>query len=163
MALAGLPGMNAPTMQLRTPSFRHGGFIPPNHTCDGRGETPELRWDGAPDGTRSFVLLVEDPDAPGGTLTHWVRYDIPADTRELGDDTDGPGLTGTNDFQTEDWRGPCPPPNHGEHRYFFRLYALDVETLDLPEGVRIDEVRERSEGHVLGTSELMGRYRRKTD
>lgn len=149
-------------MQFRSRSFGQGEMIPSRHTCEGRDLPPELEWTGAPDATRSFVLFVEDPDAPSGTFTHWVRYDIPSGVRALDEDQFQIGLTGTNDFQTTDWKGPCPPPNHGDHRYFFRLFALDVSSLDLPPGARIDQVRERMSGHIVGSAELMGRYRRST-
>lgn len=147
-------------MQLRTPAFGNGESIPRRHTGDGEDAAPELQWTDAPEGTRSFALLVEDPDAPDGTYTHWVRYDIPAESREL--HGDGVGLTGTNDAQQQQWKGPYPPPNHGDHRYFFRLFALDVPSLGLPAGARIDEVRARMDGHVLGSAQLMGRYQRTT-
>lgn len=149
-------------MRLESPAFREGEFIPGRYTCEGADVPPDLRWTGVPGGTRSLALLVEDPDAPNGTFVHWVRYDIPKAAKALTSYQVDTGVGGRNDFENETWGGPCPPPNHGDHRYFFRLYALDVPTLGLPPGARAAEVRARMEGHVLADAELMGRFRRMT-
>lgn len=145
---------------LTSPAFAHDDTIPLVHTCDGEDAQPVLGWMHAPEGTKSFVLIVDDPDAPAGTFTHWVRFDIPADTAQLaGNDV---GIGGRNDFHHDRYGGPCPPPKHGQHRYFFKLHALDIETLGLKAGAPRQEVEQAMEGHVLGTAKLIGRYERKT-
>jgi len=146
-------------MTLSSPSFTPGGLIDAHHTCEGRNVSPELRWTAVPDGARSFVLIVEDPDAPSGTFTHWVLFDIPGDTHSLPEVADV-GVAGRNDFQQVRYGGPCPPPKHGQHRYFFRLYALDVAGLGLPAGATREQVEASMEGHILGEAELMGRFAR---
>jgi Raf kinase inhibitor-like YbhB/YbcL family protein len=146
-------------MTLTSPSFERDGLIAAHNTCDGRNVSPELRWTAVPDGTRSFALIVDDPDAPSGTFTHWVLFDIPGDARSLAEGADV-GVAGRNDFQQSGYGGPCPPPRHGQHRYYFRLYALDVAGLGLPEGAPREELESTMEGHVLAESELMGRFSR---
>lgn len=147
---------------LTSPSFVPDGLISATFTCDGENTSPELKWIHAPDGTRSFALIVDDPDAPNGTFTHWVLFDIPADTKHLRGEVSDIGVKGRNDFQQVGYGGPCPPPNHGQHRYYFRLYALDVDSLQLPAGASRPEVETAIEGHILDQAELMGRYERTT-
>jgi len=146
-------------MTLTSPSFTQGGLISAHHTCDGRDVSPALRWTAAPEGAKSFALIVEDPDAPNGTFTHWVLFDIPADSHGLSEGADV-GTAGRNDFQQVSYGGPCPPPKHGQHRYFFRLYALDVAGLGLPAGATRQELEAAMEPHILAQAELMGRYAR---
>jgi len=110
----------------------------------------------------SFALIVEDPDAPNGTFTHWVLFDIPGETRELPEGVSGIGVGGRNDFQHDHYGGPCPPPNHGAHRYYFRLSALDIESLGLKAGARRSEVEEKMQGHMLAETQLMGQFKRTT-
>lgn len=148
--------------RLITPAFRNGELIPQRHTCDGDDVSPRLEWGEGPAGTRSFALIVDDPDAPGGTFTHWVLHDLPADVHELPEGDGSIGVAGRNDFHKDGYGGPCPPPNHGHHRYFFRLYALDIEALDLPPGAARGAVEERMEGHILARSDVMGKYQRLT-
>lgn len=143
---------------LTSPDFAPGGIIPKEFTCDGRDTPPPLAWMHPPQGARSLVLIVDDPDAPQGTFTHWLKFNIPTDVDDLS--AGGVGVEGKNDFQKDGYGGPCPPPRHGQHRYYFRLYALDVEALDLKEGARRDALEAAMEGHVLGHTELMGRYER---
>ncbi len=144
---------------LTSPDFGTDSPIPRKLTCDGANNSPALEWMHPPKGTQSFALIVDDPDAPDGTFTHWVLFDIPADA--AGIPTGGKiGTSGRNDFQQEGYGGPCPPPNHGDHRYFFKLFALDVESLDLDPGARKPEVENAMKGHILDQTELMGRYRR---
>jgi Raf kinase inhibitor-like YbhB/YbcL family protein len=133
-------------LTLECSAFENGAEIPTEFTADGLDRPPDLRWAHAPDGTRSLVLIMDDPDAPSGTFTHWVRYDLPE------------GKDGRNDFQTVGYRGPAPPPRHGGHRYFFHLYALDVDSLGLPPGAPRMQVEEAMRGHVLDETTLMGRY-----
>ena len=149
-----------PTFSLSSPAFVAGGDIPRQFTCDGEGIPPHLIWTGAPDGTRSFVLIVDDPDAPRGTFTHWVVFDIPCDRGDLpsGARSDAVGVPGRNSRGEIGYMGPCPPS--GAHRYFFRLSALDVETLGLIAGASRNQVEEAMRAHVIGAAELMGRYNR---
>lgn len=147
---------------LSSPNFTADGIIPTAFTCDGEDSSPELKWIHPPEGARSFVLIVEDPDAPKGTFTHWVLFDIPGDVQRLPSGTQEVGINGRNDFQRDGYGGPCPPPNHGQHRYFFILFALDVESLNLDAAVKRDEIERAMEGHVLEQAELMGRYERTT-
>jgi Raf kinase inhibitor-like YbhB/YbcL family protein len=145
-------------LSLTSSAFQHGAEIPARHTCDGEDLSPALVWSGVPDGTRSLALLVEDPDAPSGTFTHWLVWGIDPAAEALGEGEAAP-VEGSNGFGTAGYRGPCPPPGHGPHRYFFRLYALDVE-VDLPAGASRAELEGALEGHVLAGAELIGRYER---
>jgi len=147
---------------LTSPAFVPDGMIPPVFTCDGDNTSPELKWVHPPDAVRSFALIVDDPDAPRGTFTHWVLFDIPAATNRLPSAARGVGVEGRNDFQHDGYGGPCPPPNHGQHRYDFRLFALDIETLHLKTGASRAEVEKAIQGHILDQAELMGRYERTT-
>lgn len=149
--------------KLTSPAFADGASIPRRHTCDGENRSPHLTWRDAPPGTRSFALIVDDPDAPSGTFTHWVLFDVPAGTTEL---PDAPplgtvGRSGRNDFGKKGYGGPCPPKGHGPHRYFFKLSALDVETLGVSDGATPAAVEKAMQGHVLTTAQLVGRYERK--
>jgi Raf kinase inhibitor-like YbhB/YbcL family protein len=150
-------------MILKSRVFSEGGMIPAQYTCDGEDLSPHLSWSGAPEGTRSFAVICEDPDAPAGTWVHWVLYDLPPAATELPDQVapEGSpsvgGSQGTNDFKRIGYGGPCPPG--GTHRYFFRLYALDRMT-GLPPGATRKQAVQAMEGHVLAEARLMGRYRR---
>jgi len=150
-------------MKLDSSAFSANALIPPKYTCDGQDISPPLQWDEPPPGTQSFVLIVDDPDAPGRTFVHWVVYDIPAVLRELPQQVptqktlaDG-SIQGRNDFGKFGYGGPCPPS--GTHRYFFKLYAL-AQTLGLAEGATKDKVVAAMEGHILASAELIGRYSR---
>src|SRR5512143_456320 len=122
------------TFTLTISAFAEGGLIPAKFTCEGANVSPELRWNDAPAGTRSFALIVDDPDAPVGTFTHWVLFDIPADRAALAMGTGAIGVPGKNDFGRAGYGGPCPPRGHGPHRYYFTLYALDIASLKLKAG-----------------------------
>ncbi|MCS7312501.1 MAG: YbhB/YbcL family Raf kinase inhibitor-like protein [Acidobacteria bacterium] len=153
-------------MHLSSRSFQDQQAIPTRFTCDGTDTSPHLAWSEAPAGTQSFVLIMDDPDAPVGTFTHWVVYDIPAHQTELPEgfpkQADVGGVKqGVNDFRRVGYGGPCPPKGHGRHRYFFKLYALDVPTLGLPGGARRTEVEARMRGHVLAEAQCMGTYERR--
>jgi Raf kinase inhibitor-like YbhB/YbcL family protein len=142
---------------LGSSAFHDGGTIPARFTCEGDDLAPPLAWSGAPEGTRSFALIMDDPDAPGRVFTHWLLYDVPADATAL---QAPPGRTFPNDFGKAGYRGPCPPPGHGPHRYFFTLYAVDVPTLPVRGKGR--PALERALGaHTLATARLMGRYERR--
>lgn len=144
--------------RISSPAFADGADIPLRHTCDGDNISPRLTWTDVPGGTRSLALVVDDPDAPGGTFTHWVLYDIPAVTRELGQGG-ATGTSGRNGFGRSGYGGPCPPHGDPPHRYRFTLHALDVPSLAVRNGTR-EEVLAKMEGHVLGTAQLVGRYKR---
>jgi Raf kinase inhibitor-like YbhB/YbcL family protein len=146
---------------LSSPAFHNGARIPAELTCDGKNLSVPLDWMHPPNGTASFALIVDDPDAPRGTFTHWVLFDIPADTSSLQKGQADAGVPGRNDFQQAGYGGPCPPANHGEHRYFFHLSALDVVSLNLDAGCSRKDVEAAMKGHVLDVAELMGRYERR--
>ena len=145
---------------LSSPAFTNGAEIPVKYTCDGNDVSPELEWMNPPEKTRSYALVVEDPDAPDGTFTHWILYNLPAELSSLPEGAREPGASGQNDFEEVGYGGPCPPPGHGDHRYYFRLHALDVESLDLPENPSRKDFDAAIESHVLETAEVMGRFQR---
>ncbi len=151
-------------MQVSTKSFSAGGEIPKRYTCDGADVSPQLSWSDPPQGSQSLALIADDPDAPRGTWTHWVVYDLPARTKELAEDVrkvdqmPGGGSQGRNDFGKVGYGGPCPPPGK-PHRYFFRVFALD-KPLGLKPGASRKEVESAMQGHVLEQGEVMGRYGR---
>lgn len=150
--------------RLQSNAFKEGAIIPRQYTCEGEDISPALRWTSPPPGTRSFVLVVEDPDAPGGVWTHWVVYNLPAIVRELPenvpkqDEVPGGGLQGRNSFGKIGYGGPCPPPGK-PHRYFFHLYALDT-VLSLKAGASKQDVLDAVKGHVRARTQLMGRFGR---
>src|SRR6056297_2917331 len=115
-------------MKITSPVFQQGKLIPPKYTCDKNDINPPLKWEGEPSNTKSFALIVDDPDAPAGTWVHWLLCDIPQNIHEIGEDSIPEGATQVkNDFSKLDYGGPCPPS--GTHRYYFRLYALNMEKL----------------------------------
>ncbi|MFQ6106232.1 MAG: YbhB/YbcL family Raf kinase inhibitor-like protein [Thermoplasmata archaeon] len=143
-------------MRIRSNDFEEGGDIPSVFTCDGEDISPHLAWEEVPEGTKSFALIVDDPDAPMGTWVHWLLGDIPAGTREIPQSSRPPGSRQvTNDFGREDYGGPCPPS--GTHRYYFKLYALDIERMQATEKRAF--YREVEE-HKVGEAVIMGRYSR---
>lgn len=142
-------------MKLTSSAFEHGGTIPTRFTCDGDDVSPPLQIADVPEGTKTLVLVVDDPDAPAGTWLHWLVYDI-APLSQI-QEADVPGKQGTNDFGKKEYGGPCPPS--GQHRYFFRLHALDSE-LNLQEEASREDVEKAMAGHVLEKAELMGLYER---
>ncbi len=148
--------------KLITNAFADGGWIPELNSCDGADISPSLEWSGEPPETRSFALIVEDPDAPAGTWYHWLLYDIAAKVHNLAQayKPGSLGVSGTNDFGKPGYGGPCPPKG-APHRYFFKLHALDVHTLGLPAGVKAAELRQAIQGHVLAETQYMGKYQRK--
>ncbi len=143
--------------ELSSAAFTHGATIPARHTCTADDVSPALSWTAPPEGTASFALVVDDPDAPRRTWQHWLVWNIPPTTRQLGEALGADQhVQGTNDFKKLGYGGPCPPPGHGAHRYFFRLYALDV-MLGLPVGASRTELDAAIKGHVLASAELMGK------
>jgi Raf kinase inhibitor-like YbhB/YbcL family protein len=153
----------AMAFQLFSPGFAESAWIPELHTCQGADISPSLEWSDEPGETRSFALVLEDPDAPGGTWTHWLLWDIPAKVHNLaqGLKPGTLGVSGRNDFQKLGYGGPCPPKGHGAHRYFFKLYALNVPTLGLAEGSSKRDVDQATKDHVLAQTQYMGRYERR--
>lgn len=149
--------------KLVTGAFAEGAMIPTLHTCEGADISPALEWSGEPGETRSFTLIVDDPDAPRGTWNHWLQYDIPASVHALaqGAKPEAAGMSGTNDFGKPGYGGPCPPPGHGPHRYFFRLYAVSAPSLGLPRGAKRAQIDEALRGRILAEAQCMGRYERK--
>lgn len=150
---------------LTSPAFRNGERIPAKYTADGDNLSPPLEWSGAPQGTRSFALIVEDPDAPSGTFRHWGLYNImPGRTLlpegvEHGVKTEQMGHA-VNDFGHPRYDGPAPPQGHGTHHYRFRIAALDVETLSEAPDVRAGDLWADLRKHVLAEAELVGIYAR---
>lgn len=149
------------TFTLSSPAFSEGASIPARFTCDGQNLSPQLDWSGAPDSAKSFVLIVDDPDAPVGTFTHWVLFGVPGTSHSLAEGQKGVGYSGRNDFSKVGYGGPCPPRGHGAHRYFFTLSALDVPSLALSDGASRQQVEAKMQGHVVGTAKAMGKYERK--
>lgn len=150
-------------LTLESPSFAEGKLIPIRQTCDGADLSPELVWSGTPEGAQSFVLINDDPDAPAGTWNHWLLYDIPASVDRLpeGCRVGEVGISGRNDFRRLGYGGPCPPPGHGPHRYFFRLFAVNKRSLGLQEGAVRQEIEKAFRGSVLAEAEYMGTYQRR--
>jgi Raf kinase inhibitor-like YbhB/YbcL family protein len=157
------------SLTIASPAFQHEQAIPAHFTCEGEDISPALSWQGLPDGVQTLALLVEDPDAPDPLapqtiFTHWIVYNLPPGSTGLvenaGDETLPRGARlGKNDFGRTRWGGPCPPI--GEHRYFFKLYALDSPlptALVLTRNALLDAI----EGHVLGYAELIGTYRKRS-
>lgn len=152
------------SFQLTSTAFSQGQTIPTKYTGDGSDTSPPLAWSGQPDETVSLALICEDPDAPRGIWTHWVLFDLPPSTTELAEGisthpqlVDG-ALQGKNDFGDIGYGGPAPPPGK-PHRYFFRLYALDIR-LELEAGATRQQLLNAMTGHVLAETELMGTYKR---
>jgi Raf kinase inhibitor-like YbhB/YbcL family protein len=157
-------GGNAMSLALTTTAFTNGGAIAKKYTCDGADLSPALNWSGVPAGAQSLALITDDPDAPMGTWTHWIIWNIPASATALpegvpaSDVLDNGARQGRNDFRRIGYGGPCPPPGR-PHRYFFRLYALDTR-LDLKAGSARSQLEAAMKSHVLSQAELMGTYGR---
>lgn len=149
---------------VKSTAFEDGGMIPQKYTCDGADVSPPLSWEHVPEGTGSFALICDDPDAPMGTWVHWVMFNIPPTIDSLPENVppvktlDNGTRQGVNDFRRIGYGGPCPPA--GTHRYYFKIYALDA-MLDLQAGATKQQLLDSMEGHILGKGELMGRYKRK--
>ena len=155
-----LVAAGGPSMVLKSDAFAPGAAIPALHTCDGTNLAPPLSWSGVPEGTRSLALIVDDPDAPGGTWVHWIAYNLPPSTSSLpvGGTFPAGARQGVNGWKQADYSGPCPPS--GQHRYSHRLYALDTVLPDLgrPTKPQLELVMK---GHILAQAELIGTYQRK--
>ncbi|HKC50770.1 MAG TPA: YbhB/YbcL family Raf kinase inhibitor-like protein [Myxococcota bacterium] len=162
MSLAGIALALAAGFALHSSAFADHGAIPARFTCEGEDVSPPLAWSAPPRGTRSLALVVDDPDAPDPaapkrTWVHWVVYALPPTAGELaaGAKLAASARAGTSDFGAQRWRGPCPPI--GRHRYFFKLYALDLE-LGERGALGKAELEKAIEGHVLARAELVGSY-----
>jgi Raf kinase inhibitor-like YbhB/YbcL family protein len=141
---------------ITSPAFAEGATVPKQFTCDGTDAPPPIHQSDPPPNTQSFALIMDDPDAPRGTFTHWLAYDIPVGKSEL---PVGAGKTLHNSFGREGYGGPCPPARHGPHRYFFTVYAVDVPSLAVAGKTR-QELEKALETHTLASAQLMGRYER---
>jgi len=151
-------------LSIYSPAFSEGALIPTKYTCEGSNISPQLDWSGVPEGTRSLALICDDPDAPSGTFTHWVIFNIPPDSKGLPETmsltprlTDG-SIQGINDFGLIGYGGPCPPPGK-PHRYRFNLYALDKQ-LDLNAGSSKNQVLNAIKNHILAQGQITGTYQR---
>ncbi|WP_445505254.1 YbhB/YbcL family Raf kinase inhibitor-like protein [Microvirga sp. G4-2] len=151
-------------LTITSSAFRHGEVIPVKYTRDGENVSPPLEWHGAPPETRSFIVLVEDPDAPSGTFRHWAMYNIPATITGLPEDAPDQGRSGVgegvNGFGNARYDGPQPPKGHGPHHYHFKLAALDVPQLDMAASPRAEDVWAKAKPHVIAEAEVVGVYER---
>lgn len=148
-------------MRVLSDFISSSGVISPENTCDGANIAPQIRWQELPARTQSLVVLMEDVKAPQGLLAHWVVFDIPPAAGMLPEGAVGVGKCAQTDFGVRDYRGPCPPAWQQEHEYVLKLFALDVPSLDLPEGASREEVVSAMMGHVLAEAETIGRYDRR--
>lgn len=151
-------------MELKSSAFKDGEAIPARYTCEGENISPELTWSGVPGGTQSFALIMDDPDAPSGVFTHWVIFNIPADSRELSEavptqsQLPSGALQGRTDFGRIGYGGPCPPPG-SPHHYRFTLYALEKQ-LELAAGTSKRPMLNAAAGHILAQAKIVGIYQR---
>jgi len=155
------PGVQVASITVTSPAFAEGARIPVDHTCDGKDELPELVLSSPPEGTKSLVLYVEDPDAPSGTFVHMIAFNLSPDLRKLpaGTELTSAGENarfGLNDFNVAHYSGPCPPRGEA-HRYRFRVVALDT-VLKLPEGTPRGQIDEATDGHIIGEGYLTGHF-----
>lgn len=144
-------------MKITSDSFTQDARIPAKHTCDGEDVSPPLSFREVPPTASSLALVVDDPDAPAGVWDHWVVWNVPPASGGLAEGATPEGVVGRNSWNRSAWGGPCPP--RGEHRYVFRLFALDTK-LDLPPSAGRAELERTMKGHVLAKAELTGRYAR---
>lgn len=147
-------------LTLTSDAFQNGEPIPTQFTCDGADRTPSLKWDEPPAGTKSFALVIDDPDAPSGTFRHWGVFDIPASARSIGDHQHV-GTEVANDFGKPGYGGPCPPKGHGPHHYHFKLFALNTEKLGVPSSAKVADVENAAKQHAIAQGELVGTYERR--
>jgi Raf kinase inhibitor-like YbhB/YbcL family protein len=146
------------TIQLTSSAFKDGDMLPRMYTCDDKNVSPPLAWSGIPNGTVGLAIIMDDPDAPSGTFVHWVLYNLSPELTSLDQGMTGKGLDGKNDFNRLGYGGPCPPRG-STHRYFIKLYALDI-LLDLKTGASKSQVESLMRGHILAQGQLMGKYGR---
>jgi Raf kinase inhibitor-like YbhB/YbcL family protein len=150
---------------LKSSAFADGQALPEEFTCDGTDQSPPLEWSTPPSSTKSFALIVDDPDAPSGTFRHWGAFNIPAVARNLaagaGNQDEGPMGQARNDFGKNGYGGACPPKGHGPHHYRFKLMALDIDKLGVGDSADIKDVEAAAAKHVVGRAELTATYERK--
>ena len=144
-------------MEFYSPAFFDNEKMPADYTCDGKNVNPPLQFSGVNTGAKSLVLIVDDPDAPAGSWTHWVVFNLPPQLNFIGENQAPAGVLGINSWGETKYNGPCPPS--GQHRYFFKLYALDI-VLDLPQGATRHEVEKAMTSHVVDKAEFIGMYNR---
>ena len=160
----GNSGGSAMAFALQSSAFEAGGEIPAKYTCSGADVSPQLSWSEVPEGTQALALIVDDPDAPSGTFTHWVLYSLGPKEKELRENLPkteqlpNGALQGRNDFRRTGYGGPCPPPGK-PHRYFFKLFALNTK-VNLKAGATKSELEAAMKGHILAQAELMGKFKR---
>jgi Raf kinase inhibitor-like YbhB/YbcL family protein len=147
-------------LALTSSAFQDGQPIPKEYSCDGANRSPALSWGEPPPGTKSFALVIDDPDAPSGTFRHWGVFDIPAALRAIGGD-EHLGTEVKNDKGTLGYTGPCPPPGHGTHHYHFKLFALGVDKLGLGADAKVADVENAASKHALAQGELIGTFERR--
>lgn len=153
------------SIKITSTAFNYGSDIPSEFTCDGSNISPPLSWSDVPSDAKSLALLVSDPDAPSGTFTHWLLFNLPTGIGGLSENLppserlENGALQGKNGFGKFGYGGPCPPAGNA-HRYFFRFYALDTK-LDLGSGITLQEINNAMKGHILEEAELMGTYSRR--
>lgn len=160
-----IPGNGKKTLTVTSSAFRNGEGIPKKYAYKGEGEnvSPPLSWSGAPEGTKEFVLICDDPDAPRAEAwVHWVLYKIPVTTTSLAEGDNGGAIEGRNDFKEMGWGGPMPPKGHGVHHYHFRVYALGTGLFgdDVKGGATKQQIETAMKGHILAWGELVGTYER---
>ena len=150
-------------IEIKSPAFENNGMIPKQYTCDGRNISPPLSWNGISADTKSLALICDDPDAPAGTWVHWVIYNMPPAAKGLQEgvlplkDFSHDTKQGITDFKKIGYGGPCPP--NGNHRYFFKLYALNIK-LNLESGATKKQLEDAMKGHIIAQAELVGKYKR---
>ena len=147
-------------LNLTSTAFADGRPIPVQYSCDGSNQSPPLNWSEPPHGTKSFALVIDDPDAPSGTFRHWGVFDIPVSARSIGGGQKL-GTEVTNDFGKPGYGGPCPPKGHGPHHYHFKLFALDVDRLGVGPSAKVLDVENEAAKHAIARGELVGTYERK--
>ncbi|MCK4386932.1 MAG: YbhB/YbcL family Raf kinase inhibitor-like protein [Candidatus Pacebacteria bacterium] len=148
---------NTQKLSLISSVFANQADIPSKYTCDGENVNPPLEIFGVSENAKSLVLIMDDPDAPMGTWDHWIKFNMPVATERIEEGKEPEGISGQGTGGGLDYAGPCPPDK--QHRYFFKLYALDTE-LTLPEGSAKAKIEKAMEGHILQEAELMGKYER---
>lgn len=152
-------------IKVYSSAFKEGGSIPSKYTCEGSNVSPQLHWGDVPKEVKSFALIVDDPDAPGGNFVHWIIYNIPGNTKELHEDITPSRnipeevMLGTNGFGRIGYGGPCPPAGK-PHRYFFRLYALNTILHHVESGLTKQQLLKAMESHIISEGHLMGKYQR---
>jgi Raf kinase inhibitor-like YbhB/YbcL family protein len=162
-AITPLPpaGVTAASLTVTSKSFAAKGPIPVDSSCDGSDRSPQLTWSSPPEGTKSFVVVVDDPDAPSGAFTHWIVFNLPPETMSLAEGIDPTTLgarIGLNDFKNIRYNGPCPPRRE-LHRYVFRVFALDAP-VNTPDGATKESLYVAMNGHVLGEGYAVGTFSR---